>query len=119
MVHRELAGPARLRAWLRSEQAAEIVARCRRSAMYGIPATVTLVWLVAVLASGSFGRALDHWQSALTMVFGSFLAGSSPVGGGAVAFPVFTKLLDNKRMEWHEYRAHVSQFELEKYLPIL
>ena len=32
---------------------------------------------------------------------------------------VFTKLLENKRMEWHEYRAHVSQFELEKYLPIL
>lgn len=94
MVHRELAGPARLRAWLRSEQAAEIAARCRSSAMYGIPATVTLVWLVAVLASGSFGRALDHWQSALTMVFGSFLAGSSPVGGGAVAFPVFTKLLE-------------------------
>ena len=32
---------------------------------------------------------------------------------------VFTKLLENKRMEWDEYRAHVSQFELDKYLPIL
>ncbi|MBI2881240.1 MAG: glutamine synthetase [Candidatus Tectomicrobia bacterium] len=32
---------------------------------------------------------------------------------------VFTKLLENKRMEWHEYRAHVSRYELEKYLPIL
>lgn len=28
------------------------------------------------------------------MLFGSFLAGSSPEGGGAVAFPVFTKGLD-------------------------
>jgi uncharacterized membrane protein YfcA len=28
------------------------------------------------------------------MVFGSFVAGSTPAGGGAVAFPVFTKLLD-------------------------
>jgi len=28
------------------------------------------------------------------MAFGSFLAGSSPEGGGAVAFPVFTKVLD-------------------------
>ncbi len=28
------------------------------------------------------------------MVFGSFVAGSTPQGGGAVAFPVFTKVLD-------------------------
>ena len=32
---------------------------------------------------------------------------------------VFTKLLENKRLEWHAYRSHVSQFELENYLPIL
>jgi glutamine synthetase len=32
---------------------------------------------------------------------------------------VFTKLLENKRLEWHEYRSHVSQYELDKYLPIL
>ena len=94
MANRELAGPQRLRAWLRSERAAAVAARCRRSAMYGIPAAITLIWLVAVLATDSFGRALDHWQSSLTMTFGSFLAGSSPAGGGAVAFPVFTKVLD-------------------------
>lgn len=29
----------------------------------------------------------------VTMMFGSFVAGSTPAGGGAVAFPVFTKLL--------------------------
>lgn len=29
----------------------------------------------------------------VTMLFGSFVAGSTPAGGGAVAFPVFTKLL--------------------------
>ncbi len=28
------------------------------------------------------------------MLFGSFIGGSTPLGGGAVAFPVFTKLLD-------------------------
>ncbi|MFQ5914157.1 MAG: glutamine synthetase family protein [Nitrospinota bacterium] len=32
---------------------------------------------------------------------------------------VFTKLLENKRIEWNEFRAHVSNYELEKYLPIL
>ncbi len=39
-------------------------------------------------------RVLDNWRAALTMLFGSFLAGSSPEGGGAVAFPVFTKALN-------------------------
>ncbi|WP_017444308.1 sulfite exporter TauE/SafE family protein [Gayadomonas joobiniege] len=34
----------------------------------------------------------NYWGSALTMLFGSFVAGLTPLGGGAVAFPVFTKL---------------------------
>lgn len=61
---------------------------------YVIPAAVTAVWLAYVLAAGEFGRALERWPSAVTMAFGSFLAGASPEGGGAVAFPVFTKVLN-------------------------
>lgn len=34
-----------------------------------------------------------HWPVSLTMVFGSFIAGATSEGGGAVAFPVFTKWL--------------------------
>lgn len=55
---------------------------------------VLIVWLVFVTARGHWGRVADQWASALTMVFGSFVAGSTPQGGGAVAFPVFTKVLD-------------------------
>ena len=32
---------------------------------------------------------------------------------------VFFKLLENKREEWAAYRAHVTNYELSKYLPIL
>lgn len=32
---------------------------------------------------------------------------------------VFTKLIENKRLEWNRYRARVTDFELEEYLPIL
>jgi glutamine synthetase len=32
---------------------------------------------------------------------------------------VFEKLIANKRIEWDEYRIHVSQHELHKYLPLL
>jgi glutamine synthetase len=32
---------------------------------------------------------------------------------------VFEKFIANKKIEWDRYRIHVSQFELENYLPIL
>jgi glutamine synthetase len=32
---------------------------------------------------------------------------------------VFEKLLENKRMEWAEYRARVTSWELSQYLPVL
>ena len=32
---------------------------------------------------------------------------------------VFEKLIENKKIEWHQYRSQVSEFELNRYLPIL
>jgi len=32
---------------------------------------------------------------------------------------IFEKFIDNKKLEWDGYRQHVSQYELDKYLPIL
>jgi glutamine synthetase len=32
---------------------------------------------------------------------------------------IFQKFIENKNIEWDQYRLHVSQYELEKYLPIL
>ncbi len=32
---------------------------------------------------------------------------------------VFDKFIENKKIEWDSFRTHVSQFELEKYLPLL
>lgn len=61
------------------------------SRAWRLSAAATVVWLAAAAIGDHWDRALDHWESAATMLFGSFLAGSSPEGGGAVAFPVFTK----------------------------
>lgn len=36
----------------------------------------------------------DKWFMSITMVFGSFIAGATSEGGGAVAFPVMTLLFD-------------------------
>lgn len=41
----------------------------------------------------SFQLYVKHFYAALTMVFGSFVAGSSPEGSAAIAYPVFTLLL--------------------------
>ena len=32
---------------------------------------------------------------------------------------IFDRFIANKKLEWAEYRAHVSEYELGKYLPIL
>lgn len=58
-----------------------------------LPAALTVAWVVFVLAFELTPRVLDHWATVLTMTVGSFVAGSTPQGGGAVAFPVFTKAL--------------------------
>ena len=56
--------------------------------------SVTVGWLIYVTVASHWDRVVDNWISALTMVFGSFVAGATPQGGGAVAFPVFTKGLE-------------------------
>lgn len=66
----------------------------RAGLVWGLPAAFTLGWLIYVTGSGQWDRVIGHWRTALTMVFGSFVAGSTPQGGGAVAFPVFTKVLE-------------------------
>ena len=32
---------------------------------------------------------------------------------------IFNKFIENKKIEWDAYRTHVSQYEIEKYLPIM
>ena len=65
----------------------------RRFLVWGLPAAFTLSWILYVVLGGHLDRVGDNWRAALTMLFGSFVAGSTPQGGGAVAFPVFTKVL--------------------------
>ena len=53
------------------------------------------VWTLWLIFGGR--HALHHllldWRVALTMVFGSMVGGGTSEGGGAIAFPIFTKLL--------------------------
>ena len=70
------------------------LARRRTVNGFVVSVVVTAVWGIAVTVTGGWARVADHLVAGLTMVFGSFVAGATPQGGGAVAFPVFTKVLD-------------------------
>jgi len=59
-----------------------------------ISLAVVAIWLVFVTVASHWGRVLDNWASAIIMVFGSIVGGGTPQGGGAVAFPLFTKALN-------------------------
>jgi len=54
-----------------------------------------IVWLVwyQLASPQPFLYIAHYWEITLTMVFGSLIAGATSEGGGAVAFPVFTKVL--------------------------
>jgi glutamine synthetase len=32
---------------------------------------------------------------------------------------IFQKFIENKKVEWDRFRIHISQFELDRYLPML
>lgn len=81
-----------------SIQAGLALRRDRRRARGLLAALVSIVivvvWAAYVSLDQQWGRVADNWEAAATMVAGSFVAGSTPQGGGAVAFPVLTKGLE-------------------------
>ena len=50
------------------------------------------VWLTIVTFGGHWSSLVAHWPIALAMSFGSYIAGSTPMGGGTVGFPVLVML---------------------------
>lgn len=59
-----------------------------------------LIWLaifysawLAIVVSGDYWRTVvDHYGIAVAMAFGSYFAGSTPMGGGTIGFPVLVLL---------------------------
>lgn len=51
-------------------------------------------WLWLVLGLGYWPAAKEHWPIALAMALGSYAAGSTPMGGGTIGFPVLVLLFD-------------------------
>ncbi len=50
------------------------------------------VWAWIVLGQGLWATAVAHWPIAAAMAVGSYAAGSTPMGGGTVGFPILVLL---------------------------
>ncbi len=59
--------------------------------MFLVSVLISWVWYLGSLPDVHF--LARRWTAALTMVLGSFIAGSSPEGSAAISYPVFTLLL--------------------------
>ncbi|WP_416305293.1 sulfite exporter TauE/SafE family protein [Neptunicella sp. SCSIO 80796] len=53
-----------------------------------------LVWLYLMIFNGLWPVAIQHWPMAAAMAIGSYAAGSTPMGGGTVGFPVLVLLFE-------------------------
>jgi len=67
---------------------------CGNRKWFIFPFLVIVVWLSFMIINDNFSVFKEGWKASVTMIFGAFIAGASSEGGGAVAFPVFTLLLD-------------------------
>jgi uncharacterized membrane protein YfcA len=54
---------------------------------YAYVGTFLAVWAVLMFAFGLLPETVRQWRMAVVMILGSMVAGSTPMGGGAVSFP--------------------------------
>ncbi len=55
---------------------------------------VYVSWAGAVSLLGLWARVGEHWPISAAMLAGSYVAGSTPMGGGTVGFPILVLLFD-------------------------
>jgi uncharacterized membrane protein YfcA len=70
--------------------AATIPAKTRRPLMkfwYAYIAAFLAIWVVLMFGFGFAPEVVRQWPMSLVMILGSLVAGSTPMGGGAVSFP--------------------------------
>lgn len=53
-----------------------------------------LTWAWLVVSQNMWGEVVAHWPISLAMAIGSYAAGSTPMGGGTVGFPVLVLFFD-------------------------
>lgn len=55
---------------------------------FSMPIIAVGIWFSCMLYFDLFSNYIENWPIALAMILGSFIAGSTPVGGGTIGYPV-------------------------------
>jgi uncharacterized protein len=77
------------------------------------PALVLLIyvcWITFMTATQNWSLFRDYWPATITMMLGSFVAGATAEGGGAVAYPVFTKVLNIASTDARTFALMIQSF---------
>ncbi|MEQ8850639.1 MAG: sulfite exporter TauE/SafE family protein [Phycisphaerales bacterium] len=61
---------------------------------YGPLIAFYVAWLLLVTFGGHWMTVFEHWAIAVAMAAGSYFAGSTPMGGGTIGFPILVLLFD-------------------------
>jgi uncharacterized protein len=65
-----------------------------RLKFFSITGSILAAWIIYMSATSSWGLFVDNWFMTIVMMFGSFIAGASSEGGGAIAYPAMTLLFN-------------------------
>jgi uncharacterized membrane protein YfcA len=52
------------------------------------------IWLTIIIAGDHWHTLKEHWPITVAMTLGSYVAGSTPMGGGTVGFPILVLLFE-------------------------
>ena len=75
-----------------------------------VAAVVWVGWVIFMQHEALWSLFSDNWFMSVTMVFGSFVAGATSEGGGAVAFPVMTLLFDIQPNVARDFSLMIQSF---------
>lgn len=67
-------------------------------------------WLIFIYLSNIYPNFIENWFMAITMLFGSIIAGATCEGGGAVAFPVMTLIFKIKPAIARDFSLLIQSF---------
>ena len=87
---------------MRAKLVADVIGPKRILPFYAWLLLFYSAWVVLVFYGGYLETVLLHWPMALAMALGSYVAGSTPMGGGTVGFPVLVLLMDLNAAKWKE-----------------
>lgn len=59
-----------------------------------LASTVLIGWVIFMTSNDLLSLFIDNWFMTVTMIVGSFIAGASSEGGGAIAYPAMTLLFN-------------------------